>query len=67
MVEHRTLTPGIGVRLPERLPGPLVTFTFTLEQARDVFEAYKASRYDRPRMAEIRGIMARAIASATAL
>lgn len=47
-------------------PGPVVTLQFTLPQALDVFEAYKASRYSRPWTREIAGIFRAAFRAATA-
>jgi hypothetical protein len=45
-------------------PGPEVVFRLSLVQARDVFEAYKASRFARPFTTEIVGLMRAAIADA---
>jgi hypothetical protein len=43
-------------------PGPEIVFRLNYDQAVDVFEAYKASRFGRPRTVEIVKTMAAALA-----
>lgn len=45
-------------------PGPVVIVRLTVDQAVDVFEAYKSSRFSRPRVDEIIGLLEAAINTA---